>query len=199
VVGDLSLRADGRDRLAIVLHGGLALSPRSDWGMTQYPRHNGERRSSPLQMTAVAAPDSAPWWPRRVAQQPAATASRLRRPYDAVRCGLGTADTRLCWASIQAQNQPIWRRTRLVCRPVGPMPRRTLRRSARAYLTSHRLISVPRIAGVHGTRTGVSRIPIQATPCPETLGHAAIRSPVQLRSRVHASDVASITSRSRTA
>ena len=47
--------------------------------------------------------------------------------------------------------------------------------SARVYLTFYRLISVPGIGGVHGTRTGVARILMQATPCPETLGHTAIR------------------------
>jgi hypothetical protein len=40
----------------------------------------------------------------------------------------------------------------------------------------YRLISIPRTAGVHDTRTGVVRILIQATPCPETLGHAAYRT-----------------------
>src|SRR6266516_5851363 len=39
----------------------------------------------------------------------------------------------------------------------------------------YRLISVPGSADVHGIRTGAARILIQATPCPETLGHAAER------------------------
>jgi hypothetical protein len=46
--------------------------------------------------------------------------------------------------------------------------------SARVYLAVYRLINVPGIAGIHGTRTGVTRILIQARPCPETLGHAAL-------------------------
>jgi hypothetical protein len=45
--------------------------------------------------------------------------------------------------------------------------------SARGYLAFYRLISIPSIAGVHDTRTGVARILIQGTLCPETLGHAA--------------------------